>query len=224
VGRWYPSRMHPAPRAVRLYESMIPSGNAYKVSLLLAHLEQPIEVVELDILATPSETRRPEFLAKNPNGRVPVVELADGSFLAESNAILFYLAEGTPYLSDERLERARALQWMFFEQYSHEPYVAVLKFWTLWGGLDKKRPEDVQMWKTRGQQALHVMEQHLDNADFFSGRRYGIADIALYAYTHTAGDVGFDMATVPGVARWLDRVRAQPGHVAMKPDPTRRAG
>ena len=98
--------MHPAPRAVRLYESMIPSGNAYKVSLLLAHLEQPIEVVELDILATPSETRRPEFLAKNPNGRVPVVELADGSFLAESNAILFYLAEGTPYLSDERLERA----------------------------------------------------------------------------------------------------------------------
>jgi glutathione S-transferase len=216
--------MHPAPRPVRLYESMIPSGNAYKVSLLLSHLQQLVEVVELDILASPPETRRADFLAKNPHGRVPVVELADGSFLAESNAILFYLAEGTSYLSDQRLERARALQWMFFEQYSHEPYVAVLKFWTLWGGLEKKRPEDVALWRERGQQALHVMEQHLVQADFFSGRRYGIADIALYAYTHTAGDVGFDMESVPAVRRWLDRVRAQPGHVAMKPDPTRRDG
>jgi glutathione S-transferase len=151
-----------------------------------------------------------------------VVELEDGSFLAESNAILFYLAEGTPYLSDQRLERARALQWMFFEQYSHEPYVAVLKFWTLWGGLERKRPEEIALWRDRGQQALQVMEQHLGGADFFSGRRYGIADIALFAYTQSAGDVGYDMAAVPAVGRWLDRVREQPGYVAMKPDPTRR--
>jgi glutathione S-transferase len=214
--------MHPAPRPVRLYESMIPSGNAYKVTLLLAHLNQPVEVVELDILASPPETRRADFLAKNPNGRVPVVELEDGSFLAESNAILFYLAEGTPYLSDQRLERARALQWMFFDQYSHEPYVAVLKFWTRWGGLERKRPEEIALWRDRGQQALQVMEQHLGGADFFSGRRYGIADIALFAYTQSAGDVGYDMAAVPAVGRWLDRVREQPGYVAMKPDPTRR--
>ena len=205
--------MHPAPKPVRLYESVIPSGNAYKVTLLLAHLGQPVEVVELDILASPPETRRAEFLAKNPNGRIPVVELADGSFLAESNAILFYLAEGTPYLSDQRLERARTLQWMFFEQYSHEPYVAVLKFWTLWGGLDKKRPEEIALWKQRGQAALAVMEQHLATADFFSGRRYGIADIALYAYTHVAHEGGFELARYPGIRAWLKRVAEQPGHI-----------
>jgi glutathione S-transferase len=211
------------PRVVRLYESLIPSGNAYKVRLLLAHLGRSVDIVELDIMATPSETRRPEFLAKNPNGRIPLVELEDGSYLPESNAILFYLAEGTPYLSDDRLERARTLEWMFFEQYSHEPYVAVLKFWTLWGGLDKKRPDEIALWKQRGQAALAVMDGHLAQHDFFSGPRYGIADIALYAYTHTAGDVGFDLAAVPAVRAWLDRVRAQPGHVPIKPDPTRRA-
>jgi len=211
-----------APRVVRLYESLIPSGNAYKVSLMLSHLGQAVDVVELDIMATPSETRRPEFLARNPNGRIPVVELEDGSFLAESNAILCYLADGTPYLPDDRLERARALQWLFFEQYSHEPYVAVLKFWTLWGGLDKKRPDEIALWKTRGQAALGVMAQHLARADFFTGRRYGVADIALFAYTQSAGDVGYDMTAVPAVVRWLDRVRDQPGYVAIKADPTRR--
>src|SRR5215470_8923163 len=126
------------PRVIRLYESKIPSGNAYKVSLLLSHLGQVPSVVELDIMAPPPETRRPEFLAKNPNGRIPLVELDDGSFLPESNAILCYLADGTSFLPDDRLERARALAWMFFEQYSHEPYVAVLKFWTFWGGLHNK--------------------------------------------------------------------------------------
>src|SRR5262245_24304606 len=185
-----------SPRVVRLYESILPSGNAYKVSLALAHLglASGVSVVELDIMTSPSETRRPEFLAKNPNGRIPLVELDDGSYLAESNAILCYLAEGTPYLPDDRLPRARALSWMFFEQYSHEPYVAVLKFWTLWGGLEKKRPDEIALWKQRGQAALAVMDGHLAQHDFFSGPRYGIADIALYAYTHTAGDIGFDLA------------------------------
>ena len=211
----------PAPRVVRLFESRIPSGNAYKVSLLLAHLGQRVEVTELDIMANPSETRRPEFLARNPNGRIPLVELEDGSHLPESNAILCYLAEGTPYLPDDRLARARALAWMFFEQYSHEPYVAVLKFWTLWGGLDKKRPDEIALWKTRGQAALAVMEHHLGGAAWFTGERYGVADIALFAYTQSAAEVGFDLESLPRVRAWLDRVRAQPGWTPIKADPTR---
>ena len=209
------------PRAVRLYESTIPSGNAYKVSLLLSHLGQDLPVVALDILAKPAETRLPAFLAKNPNGRIPLVELEDGTHLAESNAILFYLAEGTPFLPDDRLERARALSWMFFEQYSHEPYVAVLKFWTMWGGLHNKRPEELALLRERGQAALRVMETHLGARQWFTGSRYGIADIALYAYTQSAADVGFELEALPRVRAWLDTVRAQPGYVSIKPDPTR---
>ncbi|HET9620549.1 MAG TPA: glutathione S-transferase family protein [Kofleriaceae bacterium] len=207
-------------RPVRLFESTIPSGNAYKVSLLLAQLGIDIPVVALDILADPPETRRPEYLAKNANGRIPLLELEDGSFLAESNAILYFLASGTRFLPDAPLARARALQWMFFEQYSHEPYVAVLKFWTLWGGLHNKRPEDIALWKQRGQAALDVMADHLAHAAWFTGERYGIADIALFAYTQSAAQLGFTVA--PAVAGWLDRVRGEPGYVAIKADPTRR--
>jgi glutathione S-transferase len=112
---------------------------------------------------------------------------------------------------------------MFFEQYSHEPYIAVLKYWTLWGGLHHKRPDEIALWKARGQAALHVMAQHLAAHPFFTGDDYGVADIALYAYTHSAGDIGFDLAAVPAVTAWLERVRAQPGHVPMKLDPTRAA-
>ncbi|HEX3762751.1 MAG TPA: glutathione S-transferase family protein [Kofleriaceae bacterium] len=210
-------------RPVRLYESSIPSGNAYKISLMLSHLGIAVPVTELDILARPPETRRPEYLARNPNGRIPLLELDDGSYLAESNAILYFLATGVaggaPYLPDDPLGRARALQWMFFEQYSHEPYVAVLKFWTLWGGLDNKRPDEIAMWKQRGQAAIDVMERHLGGGAWFTGERYGIADIALFAYTQSAGEIGFAVGTQ--VAGWLDRVRAQPGYVAIKVDPTR---
>jgi glutathione S-transferase len=204
-------------RAVRLYESTIPSGNAYKVSLLLAQLGIALPVTELDILADPPETRRPEFLARNPNGRIPLLELEDGSHLAESNAILCFLASGTPYLPDDALARARALQWMFFEQYSHEPYVAVLKFWTLWGGLHHKRAEDIALWRQRGQAAIDVMERHLAGHAWFTGERYGIADIALYAYTQSAAAIGY--AVGPRASAWLDRVRAQPGYAPIKPDP-----
>jgi glutathione S-transferase len=206
---------------VRFYDSVLPSGNAYKVSLLLAHLGLRPETVELDILASPSQTRRPDFLAKNPNGRIPVLELADGTCLPESNAILFYLADGTPYLPEDRLARARVLQWMFFEQYSHEPYVAVLKFWTYWGGLDRCHAHDVVRWRERGQQAIDVMETHLREGSFFVGDAYSIADIALFAYTHTAHHLGYRVG--PAVAGWIDRVRAQPGHVPIKPDPAGRA-
>ena len=148
-----------------------------------------------------------------------MVELDDGSFLAESNAILYYLADGTPYWPADTRGRAETLQWMFFEQYSHEPYVAVLKFWTYWGGLDSKRPDEIALFKTRGQAALGVIEQHLARAPFFSGGRFGIADIALYAYTQGADDVGFDLASLPSVRGWLERVRLQPGYVPMKADP-----
>jgi glutathione S-transferase len=206
-------------RPVRFYESTIPSGNAYKVSLMLSHLGIDVPVVRLDIMAKPSETRRPEFLAKNPNGRIPLLELDDGTCLAESNAILYYLASSTQYLPDDALGRARALQWMFFEQYSHEPYVAVLKFWTLYGGLHNKRPDEIALWKQRGQAAIDVMEQHLGDHAWFTGERYGVADIALYAYTHSAGDVGFALG--PAATAWLARVREQPGHVPLRTETIR---
>ena len=203
---------------MRLFDSSIPSGNAYKVHLLLQQLGHRYETVELDILATPSETRRPEFLAKNPNGRIPVLELDDGSYLPESNAILFYLADGTRYLPDDRRARAEVLQWMFFEQYSHEPFVATLKFWTYWGDLSKQTESQIARWKQGGQAAIATMGQHLATRDFFVGGRYSIADVALFAYTQSAAVLGFH---VPGtVERWLDRVRSEPGWVPMKADPT----
>ncbi len=141
---------------MRLFDSSIPSGNAYKVHLLLQQLGHRYETVELDILATPSETRRPEFLAKNPNGRIPVLELDGGDYLPESNAILFYLADGTRYLPDDRRARAEVLSWLFFEQYSHEPFMAALKFWTYWGDLSKQPESQIEAleagWPKSGDQ------------------------------------------------------------------------
>ena len=203
---------------MRLYDSTIPSGNAYKVHLLLHQLDLAYETTELDILASTSETRRPEFLKKNPNGRIPLLELDDGRLLPESNAILFYLAEGTRFLPDSRYGRAEALQWMFFEQYSHEPYVAVLKYWTYWGGLDRADPKDIERWKTRGQAALDVMAARLERRDFLVDDRYTVADIALYAYTQSAEAVGYQVA--PKLRAWLARVSEQPGYVRIKRDPT----
>jgi glutathione S-transferase len=194
---------------LRLYDSLA-SGNAYKVRLLLHQLGIPFERRELDILK--GETRTPAFLAKNPNGRIPLLELDDGTCLAESNAILWYLAEWTRFLPEDRLARAQVLQWMFFEQYSHEPYVAVLRFWTHAGWLEEKQhlvPEK----RERGEAALRVMETHLREHDFFVAGRYTIADVALYAYTHVADEGGFDLAPLPALRAWLARVRSQPGHV-----------
>jgi glutathione S-transferase len=194
---------------LRLYDNW-ESGNAYKVRLLLAQLGLPFERVELDILR--GETRTPDFLALNPNHRIPVLEWPDGRRLAESNAILFHLAEGTPFLPRDAFERAQALQWMFFEQYSHEPYIAVLRFWHFSKQLDAHRDE-VPAKLERGRHALSVMEQHLGARDFFAGSRYSVADIALYAYTHVAHEGGFDLAPYPALCAWLARVAAQPGHV-----------
>jgi glutathione S-transferase len=202
---------------MKLYDSNIPSGNVYKVHLLLAQLGLPYTTSDLDILSDPAQTRSPEFLAKNPNGRVPVLELDDGRCLPESNAILCYLAAGTPFFPEDPFARAQVLSWLFFEQYSHEPYIAVLKFWTYWGGLDKLPADEREKLRARGQRALDVMGEHLATRHFFVEERYGIADIALFAYSQGAAAIGFNVpASVQG---WLERVRAQPKHVAIKRDP-----
>ncbi len=195
---------------VRLYD-FLPSGNGYKVRLLLSQLAIAFELVEVDILK--GETRTRAFLAKNPNGRIPVVELEDGTCLAESGAILWYFAEGTPFLSSDRRERAQTLQWMFFEQYSHEPYIAVARAWLHLFGLDDERRRQLPHKQQLGYDALAVMEGHLASRPFFVANRYTIADIALYAYTHVAPEGGFDLARVPNVRAWLDRVRNQPRHI-----------
>ena len=194
---------------LKLYD-YLESGNGYKVRLLLHQLERAFERVEMDIVA--GATRTPEFLAKNPNGRIPLLELDDGTCLAESNAIQWFLADGSDFLPETPVERARVLQWMFFEQYSHEPYIAVVRFWLHTGSQDEHADEIVAR-RTRGYQALDVMEKHLRATPFFVAARYTIADIALYAYTHVAGEGGFDLARYPAVRAWLERVREQPRHV-----------
>ena len=194
---------------VRLYD-FLPSGNGYKVRLLLRQLSIPYELIEMDI--TRGETRTPEFLAKNPNGRIPLIELEDGRFLAESGAILFYFAEGTRFLPTDRWERAEVLQWMFFEQYSHEPYIAVARAWLHLFGLDEERKRQLPQKQKLGYDALAVMERRLAWHEYFVGNHPSIADIALYAYTHVADEGGFDLARFPAVLRWLERIRSLPGY------------
>lgn len=197
---------------MKLYD-YFESGNGYKVRLLLAQLGVAHERVELDILK--GETRTPEFLAKNPNGRIPLLETEEGALLAESNAILFYLAEGTPFLPRERWERAQVLQWMCFEQYSHEPNVATPRFWLHHLELDDFRRRQLEQKQELGRAALAVMEGHLANQTFFVGGSYSIADIALYAYTHVAEEGGFDLARYPEIGAWLGRIRTQPGYIGI---------
>jgi glutathione S-transferase len=196
---------------LKLYD-YLESGNGYKVRLLLTQLGIPYQRVELDILQ--GQTRTAEFLARNPNGRIPLIELDDGTFLAESNAIQFYLAEGSPRLPDGRLPRAQVLQWMFFEQYSHEPYIAVVRFW-VHAGLAAGKEREIAERRERGYQALDVMERHLDGRDFFVDGGYSIADIALYAYTHVAHEGGFDLGGYPRIRAWLARVAGQPRHLTI---------
>ena len=192
----------------------LPSGNGYKVRLLLTQLGLPFERIEYD--TTRGETRTPEFLQRvNPNGRVPVLEIDEGESLAESDAILFYLADGTRFLPERRLERARVLQWMFFEQYSHEPNIAVARAWAHVFDLEMTEERRVALEAKRklGHEALGVMEGHLKDNDYFVGGRYSIADIALYAYTHVAHEGGFDLVDYPAIRGWIERVAAQPGHI-----------
>jgi glutathione S-transferase len=196
------------------------SGNAYKIRLLLTQLGRKFERIEYD--TDRGATRTPEFLrVKNPNGRVPVLELEDGRCLPESNAILWYLAEGTPFLPgaiDEagRWQRAEVLQWMFFEQYSHEPNIATTRHWiTHKLEMTPERAAAAPGKRKWGIAALEVMEQHLRARTFFVGESYSIADIALYAYTHVAPEGGFDLAPFPALRAWLERVAAQPGYIGI---------
>jgi glutathione S-transferase len=198
---------------VRLHD-YLPSGNGYKVRLLLTQLGIPFQRIEYDI--TRGETRTPEFLENvNANGRIPVLETEEGTLLPESNAILFFLAEGTPFLPDDRLERARTLQWMFFEQYSHEPNIAVARAWlhVFDVQMTEERRAALEERQKRGYDALGVMEEHLETNDYFVGGRYSVADISLYAYTHVAGEGGFDLGGYPAILAWLERVSSQPGYI-----------
>jgi glutathione S-transferase len=194
---------------VLLYNSQV-SGNCYKVRLLLAHLGLEYERQEVDVV---DRSNRRELLGElNPALRVPTLVLDDGRPLAESNAILCYFAEGTPYLPEDRYERAQVLQWLFFEQYAHEPHIAVVRFLVAFSG---SPPPDEELERRRrgGYTALDAMEGHLADRAFFVGERFTIADISLYAYTHVADEGGFELDRYPAVRAWLDRVADQPGHV-----------
>jgi len=191
------------------------SGNCYKIRLAMHQLGIALTLKDYPLHG--GETRRPEFLAKNPNGRVPLLEYQDGRTLAESGAILFHLSEGSRLQPSDPWARAQMLQWMFFEQYSHEPYIAVARFWLTYAdkeALEKKRAL-IPEWHTKGNAALGVMETHLKNHDWFAGSTYSIADIALYGYTHAAGEGGFDLAAYPALTRWLKRVSEQPGYIPL---------
>jgi glutathione S-transferase len=193
---------------VLLYDSAV-SGNCYKVRLLLAQLGIAYERHEMDVL---DRSDRPEVLGSlNPALRVPTLVLDDGRALAESNAITWYFADGTPYLPDDRFERAQVLQWLFFEQYSHEPNIAVARFWAHFGV--EASAADRRAKHEGGVKALSAMESHLGGRRFLVAERYTIADIALYAYTHVADEGGFDLEPYPSIRAWLSNVAAQAGHV-----------
>ncbi len=196
---------------LRLYDFW-ESGNCYKVRLLLSQLGEPFERVPIDILQ--GQTHTQSYAEKNPNRRVPLLEWPDGRTLAESNAILFCLADGTPFLPTDPWQRAQVLQWMFFEQYSHEPYIAVVRFWYFSGQL-APNTNALPGKMDDGYAALQVMEQHLERHKFFVGDAYSIADIALFAYTHVADEGGFELDRFPAIQRWLSNVSEQANHVAI---------
>ncbi len=198
--------------------SMQRSGNSYKVRLALARLGIPYRRVEIDILQ--GESRTPEFIAMNPSGQVPLLEVAPGRHLAESNAILWYVAGGTTLAPEGRIERAEAMQWMFFEQYSLEPNIGAAYFWLclVKGGRDLQG-HAIEGWMENGYRALGVMEMHLAKHDYFVDKRFTIADIALYAYTHLAHQCDFDLGRYPAVRAWLDRVGSEAGYVPMDWEP-----
>ncbi|WP_300728858.1 glutathione S-transferase family protein [Pseudomonas sp.] len=189
------------------------SGNCYKVKLMLHLLGLEYQWQPVNILN--GETATAQFLAKNPNGKVPVLELDDGTCLWESNAILNYLADASEFLPTEPRLRTQVLQWQFFEQYSHEPYIAVARFIEFYLGLPEARREEYRALQKRGYKALDVMEQQLERTPYLVGDRYSIADVTLYAYTHVAHQGGFDLSAYPAIQAWLQRVASHPRHVSM---------
>lgn len=195
---------------LRLYD-FLPSGNSYKVRLLLAQLKIPFERIEVNILQ--GETRNPEFLSKNPNGRIPVLEIETGKFLFESNAILFYLSKDTELFPNDAWQQAQIIQWLFFEQYSHEPFIATSRFWIHILGKAAEYQEALSQKREPGYAALTVMEKHLSRHIFFVGECYTIADIGLFAYTHVADEGGFDLARFPAIQAWIEKIRTMPQHI-----------
>jgi glutathione S-transferase len=195
---------------VLLYDSPV-SGNCYKVRLLLAHLGISYERRELSVV---DRSNRPDVLGDlNPAQRVPTLVLDDGRALGESGAILWYFAEGTAFVPEDRYERAQMLQWMFFEQYDHEPALAVVRFWVAYSGRPEAFADRLEERMAAGYRALDAMERHLDGRQFFVGVRLSLADLALYAYTHVAPEGGFELDSYPAIGAWLDRVAAERGHV-----------
>lgn len=202
----------------KLY-SMRRSGNCYKVRLALAQLDIPHDLIEIDILQ--GETRTPEFLKMNPSGHVPLLEVTPGRYIAESNAILWYIAGHSPLFTDDRADRAEMLQWMFFEQHSLEPNLGAAYFWlALVRGGRELQQHALEDWMQEGHRALGVMDKHLRQHRFFVDGRLTVADLALYAYTHVAEQCDFDLSAFPYVRAWIDRVAAEPRHVAMDWQPS----
>lgn len=195
---------------IRLYNFQA-SGNSYKVRLLLTQLQVPFERIDIDLLG--GETREPRFRARNPLGQTPFVEFDDGSVLAESNAILWYLAEGTPFLPEDRWTRARILQWMNFEQYRLEPNIGTPRFWITELKVGDERREQIAEKLKSGSAALGILDGHLAVTPFLAGGRYSIADICLFAYGHVAEEAGYDLAPYPAFRQWIARVQAEPRHV-----------
>lgn len=194
--------------------SMQTSGNCYKPRLLIHQLGMSLTLI--DVSPDRGETRTPEFMALNPNARVPLLVLPDGRMLSESNAMLLYLAEGTPYLPADRYARAVVNQWLFFEQYDHEPQIAVARSYTIYENRrGKATKEQMAGWIEKGNRALGIMEARLANNDWLAADTYTVADIALYAYTHVAEEGGYDLGRFPGISRWLTRVASQPGYVPL---------
>jgi glutathione S-transferase len=194
------------------------SGNSYKVRLALALLDVPYRAVEIDILQ--GESRTPDFLAKNPNGQVPLLEVAEGRYLAESNAILWYVAIGTSLAPEDRLDRADAMQWMFFEQHALEPNIGAAYFWlSLVKGGRELHSYSLEDWMERGYRALQVMEDHLATRSYFAANMLTVADIALYGYTHLAEQCDYDLSSFPAIRTWLTRIEREPRFVPMVSPP-----
>ncbi|MGB3401705.1 MAG: glutathione S-transferase family protein [Microcoleaceae cyanobacterium] len=195
---------------LKLYEYP-PSGNCYKIRLLLTQLEIPFERISIDIVK--GETRTPEFLEKNPNGKIPLLELEAEKYLAESNAIIYYFSQNTPFFPTEPFEQAQVMQWMFFEQYSHEPNIATSRYWISVLGKAEEYKEALQQKHKAGNMALSVMEEHLKKHEFFVGNSYSIADICLFAYTHVADEGGFNLTQFPQIENWIQRVKQKPKYI-----------
>ncbi len=197
----------------RIYAT-IGSGNCYKVQLLMRQLGIPFDVINIDVLK--GETQSPEYLAINPNGKVPYLQLPNGEGLGESNAMLAHLADGTDFMPHDPMERTRVFEWLFWEQSSHEPYISPARFWiAIMPQGREERADQIAMWHERGNKALKIMDRHLAKNDFLVANRYSVADIGLFGYTHVASEGEFDMSQYPAVSAWIERVKSTPNYVPM---------